>query len=124
MGVGIYTYPHSGKETMAIEQRGRNAVRSSTIPPDPRWGGLDPEENMGKVKLMEHSAYGQRYFRNIDVKNRESRGWKVIEYCDPTTPTPPQGVSVQVGQHLSERPDIVEATAAPKPGRRKPTRGK
>ena len=127
MGVGSNTRPHDGKETMAIEQRGRNAVRTSTIPPDPRWGGLDPEENMGKVKLMEHSAYGQRYFRNVDVKNRESRGWKVIDYSDPTIPvSPPQVGGMQVGQHPSERPDIVEAApaAAPKAGRRKPTRGK
>ena len=101
---------------MAIQQRGKNAVRANVVPIDPRWGGLDPEENMGKVKLMTHLAYGERYFRNVDVKDRESRGWKVIEYSDPTTPMqPPQGAGVQVGQHPSERPDIVEAT--PKRGR-------
>ena len=102
-------------------------MRTSTIPPDPRWGGLDPEKYTGKVKLMEHPAYGERYIRNEDVKNRESRGWTVIEYRDPTIPvSPPQVGGMQVGQHPSERPDIVEATpvAAPKPGRRKPIRGK
>ena len=100
---------------MAIEQRGKNAVRARSVQIDPRWGGLDPDEYTGKVKLMEHSAYGERYFRNEDVENRKSRGWVVVEYSDPTTPKPPPGVVAPVGQHPHERPKIKEAK--PKRGR-------
>ena len=107
---------------MSIPQRGKNAVRGNPEPTDPRWGGLDPKEYFGKVKLMEHSAYGERYFRTEDVENRESRGWAVVAYRDPTTPiAPTPDAGVQVGQHPGDRPDIVEAapTRAPRKRTRK-----
>ena len=66
-------------------RRGENAVRATKDTNyDPRWSSLDPDECAGKVKLMTHLAYGERFFLNEDVANRESRGWKVIEYVDPT----------------------------------------
>lgn len=104
---------------MAVSQRGKNTVRGNVEPRDPRWGGLDPEENFGKVKLMTHLAYGERFFRLCDVENREGRGWIVVEYRDPTTPVAPSpDAGVQVGQHPSERPEIVEAAPKAPPQRR------
>ena len=72
---------------MQPKQRGQHAVTPGGVPIDPRWGGLDPEEDTGNVKMMYHPAYGERYFRNEDVENRESRGWEVVAYTDPTQPT-------------------------------------
>ena len=103
---------------MSIEQRGRNAVRGSAEPIDYRWGGLDPKENWGKVKLMEHVTYGQRYFRLEDVENRQGRGWVLAGYKDPTTPvaeTPDVGIQVQ---QPVDRPDVVEAAPVRTPRKR------
>lgn len=70
-----------------MKQRGINTVRATrTTSTDDRWGSLDPDEWMGKVKCMTHPAYGERYFKNDEVANRESRGWVVVEYVDPTKP--------------------------------------
>ena len=73
---------------MGSQERGDNAVRAtaSKEKDHARWGGLDPDEWTGKVKLMSHPAYSERYFKNEDVANRESRGWTVIQYVDPTLP--------------------------------------
>ena len=71
-----------------MQQRGANAVRATPKrTKDWRWGNIDPEEWAGRVKLMTHPAYGERYFKDEDVANRESRGWIVVEYSDPTVPT-------------------------------------
>lgn len=73
---------------MERHKRGDNAVRATASKEKDyaRWGGLDPDECMGKVKLMGHPAYFERYFKNEDVANRESRGWTVIQFTDPTLP--------------------------------------
>lgn len=68
-------------------QRGDNAViATKETNSDWRWGSLDPDEWVGKVSLMWHSAYGERFFPNTEVENRTSRGWVVVEYVDPTKP--------------------------------------
>ena len=105
---------------MQSKARGNNAViatRDQHI--DPRWGGLDPEENTGKVKLMWHPAYGQRYFRDEDVENREGRGWEVVAYCDPTTPVsaPPPGTVIR-SEAPKKRDEVTEATPTKTPSPR------
>jgi hypothetical protein len=108
---------------MRKTQRGQNAVQGVPQPTqDPRWGGLNPGDyKPGDVKLMYHPAYGERFFRNEDVKNRESRGWEVVDYVDPTMargpanpPNIPQPVELGDDRH---RVAPVEAApdAAPDP---------
>ncbi len=75
---------------MTVRQRGDKAVRAtaSKEKDEAKWGGLDPDEWTGKVKLMGHPAYFERYFPNEQVENRKGRGWTVIQFTDPTLPRP------------------------------------
>ena len=68
-----------------MKQRGANTVRATAKrAKDYRWGNLNPDEWTGKVKLMTHPAYGERYFKDDDVENRLGRGWVVVDFVDPT----------------------------------------
>lgn len=108
---------------MRKPQRGQNAVQGGPQPTqDPRWGGLNPRDyKPGDVKLMYHPSYGERFFRNKDIENRETRGWEVVDYVDPTqargpanAPNIPAPVNMSDGRH---RVAPVEAVpeAAPDP---------
>lgn len=85
---------------MGRQERGDKAVRAtaSKEKDHARWGGLDPDEWTGKVKLMSHPAYFERYFPNEKVANRESRGWAVIQFTDPTLPRPTGPVIRELAQ--------------------------
>jgi hypothetical protein len=57
------------------------AIWGTIYPPDPKlW--------QGKITLMEADGWGQRYFKNEDVAAKKKRGWRVVEFIDPTLPTP------------------------------------
>lgn len=79
------------EEAKAFIQRKREAKRGTgvsrqMVTTDPVWGCLDKETWWGKVTLMQHHAFGQRYVPNDEVQTKLKKGWVVVEFTDPTKP--------------------------------------
>jgi hypothetical protein len=81
--MGLRVHPQREDE-MAKQKINRDMVSTPAI-----WGTIyppDPKLWQGKITLMEADGWGQRYFKNEDVAAKKKRGWRVVEFVDPTLP--------------------------------------